>query len=116
MDYRLSVDRKHLLSGLKMFRGPLRKLRGSDTAILGYDGQYFTIEGRGVMVLAQAFGAWPGNARINGSLIAAFVKIPPAGDPIIVTCDGEHVHFGPAKVGCAWQPVSKTLLGLPRQR
>lgn len=116
MDYRLSVDRGHLLMGLKTLKGPIRKARPGDTATLGYDGQYLTIEARGIIILAQALGAWPGNALVNATLIAALVTVPPPSDPIIVTCDGEHVQFGPVKLGCVWQPVSGALLDIPTRR
>ena len=45
----------------------------------------------------------------------ALAKAPPVEDPVILTCDGEHLRFGPLKVACKWQPVSSTVLAQPRQ-
>jgi hypothetical protein len=116
MEYRLSVDRQHLLRGLEIFKRSLRKVSRPEGAILGFDGRYLTIEARNVAVLAQAVGAWPGNAHVSATLVRALIKAPPPSDPLIVTCDGQHVRFGPVKVGCTWQPVSSSLLEVPSRR
>jgi hypothetical protein len=116
MDYRLSVDRQHLLQGLRIFKKAPRKAQQRDRAILGFDGRYLTVEAHDKVFLAHAVGAWPGNASVSATLVHALVDNLPAGDPLIVTCDGEHVTFGPVKVGCRWQPLSSSLLEVPARR
>src|SRR5436309_2527983 len=113
MDYRLAVDRRHVVLALRLFERRLRRLKGHERAILGFDGSYFTIEARDTTAIAQAVGAWPGNANVSASLLVALCAMPPAEDPIIVTCDGERVQFGPVKLSCRWQPVSDQLRELP---
>ena len=116
MEYRLSVDRQHLLQGLRMFKQVPRKAQQHDRAILGFDGRFLTVEAHDKIFLAHAVGAWPGNASVSATLVHALVDNLPAGDPIVVACDGEHVQFGPVKVGCRWQPVSSSLLEVPARR
>ena len=65
MDYRLSVDRQHILEGLRRLKTRRRKLAGRETAIFGFDGSYLTIESDDTVVLAHAVGAWPGNAYVS---------------------------------------------------
>ena len=65
MDYRLSVDRDHLLQGLRMFKKAPRKAQQRDRAILGFDGRYLTVEAHEKVFLAHAVGAWPGNASVS---------------------------------------------------
>ena len=57
MDYRLRVDRQHLLRGLEIFQRSLRKVSRPEGAILGFDGRYLTIEARNVAVLAHEMRA-----------------------------------------------------------
>jgi len=116
MDYRLSVDRANLIRGLTLVRKTVRRVRRAGQAIIGFDGTYLTVEAGIVTFLAHAIGAWPGNAIVNDSLVHALAAVPPINDPIIVTCDGEQLHFGPLKVACKWQPVSSLLLEVPARR
>ena len=116
MDYRLSVDRGHLIQGLKLVKKTVRRVRRAGPATIGFDGTYLTVEANVVTFLAHAVGAWPGNAIVNDSLVHALAAVPPVDDPVIVTCDGEQLHFGPLKVTCKWQPVSSSLLAVPVQR
>ncbi len=113
MDYRLAVDRRHVVLALRAFGPRLRRLKGHERAILGFDGSYFTIEARDTFAIARAVGAWPGNANVSASLLVALCAAPPAEDSIVVTRDGEHLQFGPVKLSCHWQPVSRQLLKLP---
>jgi hypothetical protein len=115
MDYRLSVDRQHVLQGLKLRKKTVRRVHRSDRAVLSFDGSYLAVEANNITFVAHAIGAWPGNAIVNATLVDALAAAPPAEDPIIVTCDGVHLQFGPLKVACKWQPVSAIVLERPRQ-
>jgi len=116
MDYRLSVDRQHVLEGLRRLRTRRRKVGRRETAIFGFDGSYLTIESDNRVVLAHATGAWPGNAYVTPLFVRALAAAPPAADPIVATCDGERLRFGATTVNCRWRPVSDTLLNLPPAR
>ncbi len=116
MQYRLSVDRGHVLQGLRLFKRTRRKTHRPETAIIGFDGRCLTLEAQGTTMFAQAIGAWPGNAHVSAMLVTALAEVPPADDPIIVSFADGYLHFGPLKVGCKWQPVSSALLALPATR
>lgn len=116
MDYRLSVDRANLIRGLILVKKTVRRVRRAGQATIGFDGSYLSVEAGIVTFLAHAVGAWPGNAIVSDSLVHALAAAPPVDDPVIVTCDGEQLHFGPLKVGCRWQPVSSSLLAVPARR
>ena len=107
-DYELLVDRTHVIQGLEGFRIP-RKPRTKERAVLGFDGSYLTVEALDQMFVARATGRWPGNARVGASLIAALKQATPAGDPLVVRCDGDRVSIGSMSVDCEWQPVSAGL-------
>lgn len=115
MDYRLSVDRQHVLQGLKLRKKAVRRVHRSDRAILSFDGSYLAVEANEATFAAHAIGVWPGNAIVSATLVDALAAAPPGADPIIVTCDGTHLQFGPLKVACKWQPVSAIVLERPRQ-
>ncbi len=115
MAYHLSVDRRHILQGLKLLRKPKTMRRKHDPAVVGFDGSFLTVEVAGTMFLARATGTWPGNAVVSDTLFQALAAAPPAGDPIMVSCDGEHLGFGPLKVACKWQPISSVVLARPLQ-
>ena len=110
MDYRLSVDRQHLLQGLRLFGKPSRRIPKDVRAVVGFDGSFLTVDVGEIAFVAHAVGAWPGNAIVAPAVVHALAKVPPPEDPVIVTCDGKHLHIGPIKVACQWQPVSATLL------
>jgi hypothetical protein len=112
MDYRLGVDRQHLVQGLKLLGRPPRRADKGARATVGLDGCYLTVDVGNVAFVAQATGAWPGNAIVAPAVVYALARVPPSEDPVIVTCDGEHVHFGPIKAGCKWQPVSTLALAM----
>ena len=116
MDYRLAVDRQHLVQGLKLVGKGVRRVQRASRAIVGFDGKYLTMEAGSVTFLAQAVGAWPGNAIVSATLVHALAAAPPVDDPVIVACDGAQLHFGPLKVACQWQPVSNSLLAVPVRR
>jgi hypothetical protein len=77
---------------------------------------YLTVDAGPVAFVAQAVGAWPGNAIVSDSLVHALAAAPPVDDPVIVTCNGVVLNFGPIKVHCKWQPVSGALLAMPARR
>ena len=115
MDYRLSVDRQHLLQGLRLLGRSSRHTQKGARATVGFDGSYLTVDVGNIAFVAHATGAWPGNAIVAPSVVYALAKVPPPADPVIVTCDGERLQIGPVKVACKWQPVSSSLLTHPSQ-
>ena len=115
MAYHLRVDRRHVLEGLKLVRKTKTIRRRHDPAVVGFDGSFLTVEAAGVTFLARAAGTWPGNAIVSDTLFQALAAAPPVEDPIVVTCDGKHLGFGPLKVACKWQPISSVVLARPRQ-
>jgi len=110
MAYHLRVDRRHVLEGLKLVRKTKTIRRRHDPAVVGFDGSFLTVEAAGVTFLARAAGTWPGNAIVSDTLFQALAAAPPVEDPIVVTCDGKHLGFGPLKVACKWQPISSVVL------
>ena len=56
-----------------------------------------------------------GERGVSATLVQALAAAPPAEDPVVFTCDGEHLRFGALKVACKWQPVSSMVLAAPRQ-
>jgi hypothetical protein len=125
MQYELRVNQNDLLEGLNRFeprnsrelrklQKVLGKIRGKPMAELAFDGKFFSIEALDRVAVVKAEGEWPGIATVSASVVVAFATAPPpAGDPVIVTCDGEHLRFGSLTVGCTWQSVAHTLLQLP---
>lgn len=124
MQYELRVNQNDLLEGLKRFaprnsrelrklQKTLAKVRGKPMALLGFDGKFFSIEALDRVIAAKAEGKWPGLACVSANLVVALATAPPAGDPVIVTCDKEHLRFASLTVGCTWQSVAHTLLQLP---
>ena len=110
MDYRLSVDRRHVLQGLKLRKKTVRKVQRTDGAILSFDGSFLAVEGNHATFVADAIGAWPGNAIVPATLVDALAAAPPEDDPITVSCDGVYLRFGPLKLACKSQPVSAIVL------
>lgn len=115
MEYRLSVDRQHLLERPKLIKKTVRRTHRTARAFVAFDGRSVTIEAGSTTFFAFAVGTWPGNAIINATLLHALAVAPPTEDPVILACDGEHLRFGALKVACQWQPVSSMALTAPRQ-
>jgi hypothetical protein len=109
--YRLAVDRRELLSGLRRF---IRAdVWPSQKAAIGFDGRFFSIKAANRVIVAHARGTWPGVAYVRSNAILAIALAPPDGEPVRVSCDGKRLRTGSFSVVCAWQPVSMTLLSLP---
>ena len=124
MQYELRVNQNDLLEGLKRIAPRnsiearrLQKLinnkRSKPKAELAFDGKFLSIEALDRVVVDKAEGTWPGFARVSASVVVALATAPPAGDPVIVACDGEHLRFGSLTVGCTWHSVAHTLLEFP---
>jgi hypothetical protein len=124
MQYELRVDRFDLLEGLKRiaprnstearrYQKLFDNKRGKPKADLAFDGKFLSIEALDNVIVAKAEGVWAGFATVNASLVVALASAPPAGEPVVLACDGEHLRFGPLTVGCTWQSVAHTLLDLP---
>lgn len=115
MDYQLAVERSDLLHGLEHFKPKRKKfkMRGSQKAVLGFDGHFFSIEALDRAIAAHAEGTWPGLAYISCNALLALAIAPPDGDPVIVRCDGHRLSVGSWNVTCEWQPASQTLMALP---
>ena len=114
MDYRLAVDRQHVLQGLKLVKKSVQRVHKADRAVVGFGDGWLTVEAGEVTFVAQATGAWPGNATVSATLVRALAAVPPKEDPIILTCDGKHLRFGVLRVPCKWQAVSSMVLSRPR--
>ena len=99
-----------------MVRKTMRKKRRVSRVVLGFDGSNLTVDAGPIVFTAQATGAWPGSAVVSGSVVYALAAVPPVDDPVIVAFDGEDVTFGPVKVRCVWEPVSRTLLAMHARR
>jgi hypothetical protein len=109
--YRLAVDRRELISGLRRF---IRAdVWPSQKAIISFDGRFFSIKTANRVIIAHARGAWPGLAYVRSNAIVALALAPPEGEPVRMSCDGKRLRIGSFSVVCAWQPVSMTLLSAP---
>lgn len=111
MAYRLAVDRRELVSGLRRFIRA--EVWPSQKAVIGFDGRFFSIKAANRVIVAHARGTWPGLAFVRSNAIVAMALAPPDGEPVRVSCDGKRLRFGSFSVVCAWQPISVTLLSLP---
>jgi hypothetical protein len=111
MAYRLAVDRRELVSGLRRFIRA--EVWPSQKAVIGFDGRFFSIKAANRVIVAHAHGTWPGLAFVRSNAIVAMALAPPDGEPVRVSCDGKRLRFGSFSVVCAWQPISITLLSLP---
>jgi hypothetical protein len=111
MAYRLAVDRRELVSGLRRFIRA--EVWPSQKAVIGFDGRFFSIKAANRVIVAHAHGTWPGLAFVRSNAIVAMALAPPEGEPVRVSCDGKRLRFGSFSVVCAWQPISITLLSLP---
>lgn len=113
IECRLAADRGHVLHALKTFGKLVRQVKPKDRALIGFDGACLTLEAQDARFFAHATGSWPGTAIVGATLVHALATAPPADDPIVVSCDGEHLQFGPLKVACKWEPISETALSRP---
>ena len=109
MTYELSVNGNDLRNGLVHFK-TRRKIKSHEKAVLAFDGRYLSIEALDKVLVAGADGIWPGIAYVTAGVVVAFASAPPAGDSVMLSCDGERVRLGSLTVGCKWQPVSHTLM------
>ncbi len=125
MLYELRVNPNEPREGLKQFdprnsrelRKPLKtldKARDKLIAQLAFDGKFFSIETLNCVAAAKAEGKWPGITNVNTSVVIALAMAPPpSSDPIIISCDGDHLRFGSLTVGCTWQSAIHTLINMP---
>src|SRR5690242_8838951 len=113
--FELAADRAHVLAGLRTLRLP-RNVRAGNRAVVSFDGRCAFFEAFGQSFWAAASGAWPGNAYVNASLVAALARVPPTGDPLIIRCNRALLTIGATTVGCQWRPVSDMLMRAPAAR
>ena len=108
----LEVGRHELEAGLKILakllpraqkrqprhRAP-RVWREMPPAVITFKDGDIRIECGGTTVAATASGYWPGGLAVAPTFIASLARIPPVGDPVILTMKvpGMDIgHFGPS--------------------
>lgn len=114
IDCRLAVDRGHVQYAVKAFAKLVRKVKPAERAEIGFDGVCMTLEARDMRFMARATGEWPGTAIVSAALVHALAAALPPDDPIIVSCHGTELRFGPLKLACKWEPISAVALSRTR--
>ncbi len=108
----LTITKKALHDAFRLLK-KLCKHRHDEEAVLSYDGGCLHIELGGMTVTPSATGSWKGQVRIPGSYLMGLVKIPPAGDPLVVKVEDGRLHFGSSSVKCKIQKSWSRVVELP---
>ena len=121
MEYRITINGGEFRHALNQFKMPrkrkrakkVRKLNGSEKALLSFDGKFFSIEAFEVTAVLHAKGHWPGVATIFAEYVAALAEVPPQDESLVLTCDERRVRIGTTSVPCEWRPISEILMEIP---
>jgi len=108
----LTISRAELNEAFRLLK-KLCKPRPDEEAVLSYDGGCLHVELGGMTVTPGATGTWAGQVRIPGSYLMGLVKLPPAGDPLVVKVESGRLHFGSSSIGCASQDAWTRVIELP---
>ena len=108
----LTIARAELNEAFRLLK-KLCKPRPDEEAVLSYDGGCLLIELGGMTVTPSATGTSAGQVRIPGSYLMGLVKMPPAGDPLVVKVENGRIHFGSSSVGCISQDAWSRVIELP---
>jgi hypothetical protein len=108
----LSVPRPGFEEAFRLLRKLCKPKRGEE-AVLSFDGACLQIDCAAMTVTPAAKGSWPGQVRIPSNFLLMLAKLPPAGDPIAVTVDGDRLVIGSCSVKCSIQPAWSKLIELP---
>lgn len=119
---RLEVPRVVLLEELMRMGKVLGRSRSGE-ALLMYDVGRLQIRIGGAECAIPASGHWPGEARVSALWLRAFVKVPPAQDPVVFQVQGGRMRISTSTIPCRWQvpgaatieaPLGNDLLALLR--
>ena len=91
----------------------LTRIRAGEEAVLSFDGTHLVVEFGGGGNGIPAKGLWPGEARISGKFMMSLIKVPPAGNPIVLKVVDDRFYCGTASTECQWQAKTAKQLTLP---
>jgi hypothetical protein len=107
-----SITRAELNEAFRLLKR-LCKPRPDEEAVLSYDDTCLHIELGGMTVTPAATGTWSSQIRIPGSYLMGLVKLPPAGNPLVVRVENGRIHFGSSSVACKSQGAWSRAIELP---
>lgn len=108
----VSIRREDLLLALKPLR-LVRSPKNASEALISMEGDSLCFSVIGIATYVQAEGSWTGEVRISGAFLLALAKMPPPGDPMIVSVRDGRFHFGPMSTACVEQESWKSEISLP---
>lgn len=102
MKTRLEVAKPEFIEELKRLTKVLGR-RSAGDALLRYEDGKLRISIGGAEVGMAAHGQWQGEGRVSAAWIRAFVKVPPAQDPVVFEVQGGRMRVGGSSIPCRWQ-------------
>jgi len=108
----LHITCDELLGALRELRPVLRKVRDQRATLSYRDGvaRFALLEAEG---RARADGDWPGSVQFAARVLAMFLRVPPAQDPVTVRFDGEKLRIANVAIKARWMDIAPEPLNLP---
>lgn len=92
-EYRLEVDRTEFITAIKSIAKFKRKSKTGGLWLSLIDDE-LVMKMPFVTICVVARGAWPGEVSMDAGIIWKLAAVPPSGDPVIVSIDGDRVKIG----------------------
>jgi len=111
MDRQLTIAKPALLDALRHLRigGRARDAE----IVVSFDGDCLTLDGQGIQLRIPAIGRWSGMARVPARPLDALVRVPPAGEHIVLRFVDDRCYFGSFSVRGSWQDIGPALIDVP---
>jgi len=111
MDRQLTVAKPALLDALRHLRIGGRTRNAE--IVVSFDGDCLTLDGQGMQLRVPATGRWSGMARVPARPLDALVRVPPAGEHIVLRFVDDRCYFGSFSVRGSWQDIAPALIDVP---
>jgi len=111
MEPTLQVTKSGLLDALRHLRIGGRP-RGAEL-LIAFDGECLRLDVQGMQLNIPAAGRWPGTARIASRPLDALVRVPPAGEDVVLRFAAGRCYFGSFSVPGAWQDIGPEPIDVP---
>ncbi len=108
----VQVDRSELLQAFKSIKRLTRAGEKAE-AVLSFEGGALSIALPGMEVGAAATGDLAGRVRVPAQFIQMLAKMPPTGDPVVFTVEGDRLRVGSSTTPCTWEEDAGARIRLP---
>jgi hypothetical protein len=111
----LTIDLKAFNHAMKTFKVGVERKNAKKKpvilpAMLSYHDGFLSIECDDKVTVMHANGEWHGKAQFSANVVKAFVLVPLATNPVIISYSDSKISIGATTITCSWESASQGMI------